>query len=90
MSIEVKLRNAARQVRGITLWPTVKGQWQANMTICGSGWVPEIAADPPPAVNRLPARYAPVHQPAPSLDLPALLAQAAHRRGQLTEALRCG
>lgn len=57
MSIETRMRGAACQVKGITIWRTTDNRWQAAMTFDGVGWVVETDADMPAAVNRLLSRY---------------------------------
>ncbi len=57
MSIESRLRAAAMQVKGITIWRTTDRRWQVGMTIDGTGWVTETDTDLPTALTRLLARY---------------------------------
>lgn len=87
MSLAVTLRNAARQVKGITIWRTHHGQWQASMTFDATGWVTETDADLPTALTRLLARY---DQP---IALPDLLGRASLQRHHMTNILEkttCG
>lgn len=84
MSIEARLRGAARQVKGVTIWRTTKGQWQASMTIDGTGWVCETDDDLPTALARLLARYAQAGGTGTGLIEEAVL-----QRRRMTERLTC-
>lgn len=87
MSLDTRLRNAARQVKGITIWRTHHGQWQASMTFDATGWVTETDADLPTALARLLARYDRAE------SLPDLLERAAlqrHRMTNILEKTTCG
>ena len=58
MSLEDRLRGAAADhTKGITLWRTTTGGWQAAMTIDGTGWVVETRDDPADAMNALLGRH---------------------------------
>ena len=53
MTIPEALKEAAsRGLRGLTIWPTQDGQWQASVTYDGTGWRCETHADPVTALER--------------------------------------
>lgn len=53
MTIPEAIKEAAASgLRGLTLWPTQDGQWQANVTYDGTGWRCETHADPVTALER--------------------------------------